>query len=370
MALSSGDGALGAFVSIGSLGGSNDWLVGLHMDKPKTMDDASEFRAYVADKMPAIDRELASVDEPIWNRPFRAALIFVSVFVLEVGNADGTSGAPDFSAGFASTKTFRNIYREISDWYRLKHPGVIGRKPDDKALGVVSIEDTMHRIRIPVFKTRAGRVGETYFLSYPTDIEPDENPRDWIELPPTWSMVTQSQLEKVDKRASRVARSLRVIRTGITGIPNGSVARGLTTGIFPFLEQAAEKLASERPGSVPEVYWDLQMAVERAMKFLQTQLKGEFKKTHDLYVLYDEMGWKKPAFDRDLLACLPHWMDGADLRYGLQDQTDRRDCYGSYEGALTIIAATVKAMRKMELGNVSIEIGRPPWLSSDDCADQ
>ena len=70
-----------------------------------------------------------------------------------------------------------------------------------------------------------------------------------------------------------------------------------------------------------------------------------------------------PAFDRNLLKCLPRWEEAADLRYGQGTREDRANFVKCYRATLAIVAGTVRSMEKLGIGSAQFEIARAPWIA-------
>ena len=331
------------------------------------MQKTNDLTSVLEEVLPGIDQDLAERDIRLTQRPLEAAREFVSDYVVEA-REKGTVGAkPGAPEEFLVTPWFAGLYALVKTWYRNRYPGPRPRLRDERFFGIVMIAGTAFAIRIPRVRTQPGRPGETVWLSFPDGLRDNEQALDWIETPPNYTMLSPQECCDAEEFATEIANALRFIGSGLMAVSGGDdKLEGFRAGVIPSLESAARRLLELNPKSVQSAYWDLQLACESALKALMVQRTGEFKETHDLFLLYDfhkKIPAPPPAFNRGLLKRLPRWKEAAALRYGQGKREHRADCVECYRATLTIVAGTVRSMEKLGIGSAQFEIARAPWIA-------
>lgn len=312
--------------------------------------------------LPDIDRYLAEQDVAVSDRPLQAAITFVLNFVKAVQDKGTPSIRPGDPQEFIASDWFAQLYADVAAWYDTRYPGVTEHSRDDRIVGVVMIAGTPFPMRVPTVRTRPGS-SDTVWINFPDGVRDDEQALDWVETPPNFSTLSSKEHRDAGNAAHDIAHRLRTIRTGLMGTTGQDTKfSGLKAGVLPRLRRAAELLLERDAESVQHAYWELQLAIEGALKALSQQQTGTFIETHDLFRLYDALT-PAPGFSRDLLNHLPRWKEMMNLRYGQGTPQNRAECFQAYAYTLTIVAGAVSSMEKMGVGQAEFEIGRPPWTA-------
>lgn len=325
-----------------------------------------EIAAQLREVLPLIDRYLAVCEVPLSHRTLMAAIDYVREFVTAVSESGGTAKPPGESREFLPTRWFSTIFYHVDAWYRERYGKAFDRKADKSIIGVVEIADTPFALQVPTTRIRPGKPGETIWISMPDGLRENEEPLDWIDHGPNIDMLDQDEREAAKLQAAEVSNGLRYIRTSLMGVAHGDNALvGLMAGIVPRLENAASLLLKDQDQAVQHAYWELQLACEHSLKALLQQQSGNFRETHDLFILYDDAE-PKADFARDTLKRMPPWRETAAMRYGVGGRRGRRMCLSTYRDTLVIVAGAIRVMAKMGIGSAQFEIRRPPWFQIAD----
>ncbi len=314
--------------------------------------------------LPDIDRYFADQDVPVTERPLQAAIVFTTNFVLAVQDQGDPSTPPGAPGDFVVSRWFAMLYADVAAWYEKRFPGVMGQQHDDRISGVVMIAGTAFSIRVPAVRMRPGNSEDTIWISFPDGLRDGEHALDWIETPPDFTTLPPRERSEAEDATTAVAGTLRFIRTGLLAVRDGDAKLdGMKGGIMPRLKRAAELLLDRDSRAVQYAYWELQLACEMALKSLSQQRTGTFRETHDLFLLYDDLGSQPPDFSRDLLKRLPRSGEMSQLRYGQGTRQSRAECVSCYRNALAVVAGSVRSMERLGIGAAEFEIGRLPWMA-------
>jgi hypothetical protein len=337
---------------------------------PREVKDGNEDQllAYLREVLPEIDRELVRREVSLDDRTFQAAIDFTQLCVLEVHESGTAKAAPGDVKAFIATRWFATIFYHVEQWYRDLYGEALDRKPDKYITGIVEIAGTPFALRVPTVRTRPGTPGETIWVAFPDSVHKDERALDWVVNGPNVDKLNKKDQTKASQDAWLTAGSLRYIRTSIMSIPHDDEKLvGLIAGIVSRLENAASLLLRTGGEPVQHAYWEIQLACEHALKAASQQQMSTFRETHDLFLLYDALN-PKPTFKRDVLKQMPPWRETAEMRYGMGMRNSRRECLATYRAALTIVAGSLRSMKKAGIGKAQFEIRRPPWFEIADKA--
>src|SRR6266404_1134550 len=122
-----------------------------------------------------IDGYLSERRVPIPDRIFQAALLFVEHNVQEIEG--------DSKDDFFDKIWFQIIFRTIRSWYEERY-GAAAKRPDVVLSGVCEVAGAFFEIRVPVTLVRTEKPGETIWLVFSVDLQPEENPTNWFVVPP------------------------------------------------------------------------------------------------------------------------------------------------------------------------------------------
>lgn len=318
-----------------------------------------EQEKYIFDAMEEIDPILAEQEIPLKTRPLSAALMFVKHFIVEVshGNKENPFEEPWFAV----------IYHHVREWYEDTYGNawVNGTKG---ITGAVLVRRIPTEFQVPNTKSKVEVEGESSWMIYPSKIDDDENPERWLVNPPNLDRLDQSETEALSADMLTVASCLRQISVFVNTCqsPNSDFLR-LSRGIPDELEAAARCLVSNTFSSIQSSIWSMQMALERALKSLSIQQRGEFRETHDLFSLYDDLRDISASLDRNSLKKFPRWRENVSRRYSLGTNADLEEAFEIYKFSLRFIRDAAELWdRKIEMLDGGFLIKKPAFLNLDN----
>lgn len=332
------------------------------MTQPPNID---EFKEAIRESLEHIDRWLAESGMLVADRPTIAATDFVKYCVQRV-SADGSPEGeePGSFTDYATSQWFRVIHFHVTEWYRERYGAALERQ--GRALKAASlILNTPFLLCVPPTTTEPGEPGVSFWLCYHDAVRDWEQPLDWMISGPNLKSLPEKEVAKADRLARLIGTQLRAIHIALLSMKGSDdpVVVQLRNGIFPHLERAAESIVTAKLENIKVAHWDMQMACELALKCLAQQRAGEFKETHDLFVLYDGMPSDPLPFPRRELSKLPNWERIAQLRYGGGPEVPLRDAFRSYKAALTVVQGATGALSKaVQMGSAKFHLKRPPWM--------
>lgn len=303
-----------------------------------------------------IDDELNARDTPLRSRPLKAATLFVKDFISEIKG--------DTKERYYEKPWFAAIFAGVLEWYRQKY-GRAMEKRDEGFPTVILIHGVPFSVSVPLTHSEADVPGKTVWLSFETRLGRDESPRSWIDSPPS--------LEALPARASnRLDRELAVLTTSIRTINLDLMTASVSAPAFDemrsiallSLANAGRHIREATKHSLPLAIWDLNYALENAMKCLILQGGSDFSHVHDLDLLLRETAkvGKRP-FSKCSLRFLPKVKKVIAHRYGTALPGGLRAAYAAYFTALQrLVRITQKLNREGDFSGARILLKRPPWF--------
>lgn len=314
-----------------------------------------EQEKHIFDAMEEINAILDEQEAPLKTRPLSAALMFVKYFIAEVshGNKENPIEEPWFAI----------IYHHVREWYEDTY-GKAWTNGTSGVTGAVCIRRIPTEILVPNTKSRTEVEGQSSWVIFPSRIDDDESPEMWLANPPNLDRLTQTETEALDADMLTVASCLRQISVFVNTCesPNSGFSK-LSQGILDELEAAAKSLSSNTFSSIQSSIWSMQMALERVLKSLSIQQRGEFRETHDLFSLYDDLRDVSASLDRNYLKRFPRWRDNVSRRYSLGTDADLEEAFELYKFSLQYIRdATELFDRKIGILDGGVLLKKPAFL--------
>jgi hypothetical protein len=234
--------------------------------------------------------------------------------------------------------------------------------------GAVLVRKIPTEFQVPNTKSKVEVEGESSWMIYPSKIDDDENPEKWLVNPPNLERLNQSETEALSADMLTVASCLRQISVFVNTChtPNSNFSK-LSRGIPDELEAAARCLVSNSFSSIQSSVWSMQMALERALKSLSVQQRGDFRETHDLFSLYDDLRDVSASLDRNSLRNFPRWRENVSRRYSLGTNADLEEAFELYKFCLRFIRDTAGLWdRKVEILDSGFLIKKPTFLDLEN----
>jgi hypothetical protein len=324
----------------------------------------NDLEQLINDFMPHIDAWLGQSDMSLTERLLNAATVFVDEIIIEVRNGDKVEDKGS-STDYVTRPWFAIIYHYVERWYRERYGEALHVNEGGRAHGFVLVRNLPVELIVRLTRIRVETPGETAWLSFPKEVESDEDPLSWLGKSPNIAALGDADKESLVQDTSQVASALRAIRVNSMGIePSGDVMYALLNGVPSEFESAAQKAirndASARPGAL----WNIHIAVERALKAFNQHKTGKFREIHNLFELYDDVAGHGITANRNLLRTLRRESEVIDNRYGLGDMPTIQEVFGAYKAGLTFVSSVVQSFkRKISIGGGSFLLAKPPWTT-------
>ena len=303
-----------------------------------------------------IDEHLAELRIPVPDRVLRAALLFVEY------NIQGIKG--DSKDDFIQKSWFQFIFRTIRSWYEERY-GAAVKRPEAFLLGACEVAGAFFEIRVPVTLVQAERPGETIWLVFPTDLQPEEKPSTWFVAPPNFDALEPSSRDAALHSAITIGHLLRSIHSDLmTAKRPDDVAVALAAKIQSHLRTAVAHLADHRNPMFGLSAWESHQAVESALKLLSHQITGCYQKIHDLTALFREvpgslLGHKEEAAVRKM----PTHKRVIQMRAGDGAPVGAAEVYELYRTSLDLTAQIVAVMpREIRMRNARFLLKKAPFI--------
>ncbi len=161
-----------------------------------------------------------------------------------------------------------------------------------------------------------------------------------------------------------MARFIRVIYNDLmTAKISDEVSHELATNISSHLMSAAERLTESHQSAFGLACWETHQAVEKALKLLGRQHRGEYQKTHEIIRLFRDVSDFGSSIDESLLAQMPAKNRIIEMRSGEGASVDAHEAYRFYRLGIEITAQCTNAMvREIWMRNASFQFRMPPWV--------
>jgi hypothetical protein len=319
---------------------------------------------YIGKVMPYIDARLEPTEMSLTQRVLVAATTFVDEFVTSIHNR-GTVEDKSSSTDYVVRPWFAIVYHHIQNWYREHYGEALDANLGGSAHGYVLVRSLPVEFAVPLTRSRVETPGETAWLSFPKEVESGEDPLRWLVRSPNIAALDDGDRESLVKDATEVATALRSIRVNSIGIePSDDTMYGLLNGVAGEFEAAAQKAVRNEAAGRLAVLWNIHLAIERVLKAFSQHKTGQFRETHNLFTLFDDVVAHGVNADRSTLKKFRRESDVIDNRYGLGDAPTVYEMFSAYKAGLTFTSSVVKSFRrKIGIGGASFLLKKPPWTS-------
>src|ERR1700731_4383787 len=181
-----------------------------------------------------IDEHLVELNVPLPDRVLQAALLFVEHNIVSIEG--------DSKDDFLGKPWFKVIYQTISSWYENKYNAAL-KRPDPRMTGVCKMAGALFKLKIPITLSRVEKPGETAWLVFPVDLQPEEDPKTWFVARPNFDALDASVRDGAFEAAVEIARLLRSIHSDLmTASRPDDVATELAGKTLAHIGNAAEIL--------------------------------------------------------------------------------------------------------------------------------
>jgi hypothetical protein len=319
---------------------------------------------YIGKAMPYIDGGFEQSDMSLTERMLCAATTFVDELVFEVRNGD-TVEEWTSSTDYVARPWFAIIYHHVKNWYRAQYGEALDVNEGGRGHGYVLVRSLPVEVTVPLTRSRVEMPGETAWLSFPQEVESDEDPLGWLGKSPTVAALGDSDRNALIEDVREVATALRSIRINSMGIePSDDTMYGLLNGVPGEFESAAQKAVRNEAAGRPGALWNIHLAIERALKAFSQHKTGKFRETHNLFDLFDDVAGHGIVAERNELKKMRRESVVIEHRYGLGDAPNVQEVFAAYKIGLTFVRSVVQSFkREISIGGGSFLLAKPPWIT-------
>lgn len=300
-----------------------------------------------------IDAYLVDLRVPIPDRVLDAARMFVDHCVIEIKG--------DSKDDYIQKGWFQFIFRTTRSWYEEKYGSAL-KRPEAVLVGACEIEGSSFQLHVPIIVRRAGEPGQTVWLVFPVDLQPEENVATWFVSPPNFDVFEASIRTSALENASAVGGLLRRIHSDLmTAKRPDDIA--LAEKIQSHLVASAQYLTEPRRPVFGLAVWESHQAVESALKLLNRQYRGQHSNTHELLDLFHDVSGFVSGIHEDALRKMPSQRRAIKMRAGEGAPVSPEHAYKIYRMSLNLTTQLVSAMpREIVMRNAQFHLKKAPFI--------
>lgn len=304
-------------------------------------------------------------DVPLHDRPFRAVLELLRAGGLLVRYGDEPR---DVSQPWdhVAEPWFRAIFVAAQQWYREQF-GETALEPvgNPPLRGVTLIRRTPFRVLIPMHRGVVEEEGRLAWMYFEAGIGEGEDPLTWVQKGPDLSRMPEDRRAEDLARLSAVCGELRGINHQLLGAGSDGVSRGFRQAIRGYLESAADRIVSGGAEDLAFAWFDLQMAMESALKLARLSVLGHYLRSHDLVAMLRELSPHGVDFDLAELKDWPPFSEMSDLRYAQAAAGGIAAVFDAYQLALALVRAALSVLSPPLPSGAGLLLKPAPWLVDD-----
>lgn len=326
------------------------------------MDEAGVLEDVLAEWLEVIDGALASSHEPIPNRPFEAARMFIEHALVAV---DDEEVVGEKLSDYVELSWFKKLHKAVENWYEDKY-GPAMKRPADPLRAAILFSGSPFGLHVPRTLSKVETPGETAWLTFPAEVQEGEDPLSWIQAPPNFARMAKDAKSALSEMVAEIGTCLRTIRLDLDSStrPDGN-SKALAKKILPHLQSAADHILLHSTTGLGLAAWDSYQAAESVLKLLCRQRSGTHRHIHDLADLLSDLEpTVQSAIDSGLVNGMPDDKRIVELRAGEGDPIDLQEAQDIYLRSLRIVRQSTQALDKkgVLVHNASFLIKKAPWI--------
>lgn len=311
-----------------------------------------EFMDY---QLPIFDQMLAENQEPLSKRPLSAAFYFVQHCVIEIKG--------ETKENFLEKEWFRSIYRLIKQWYKERYGDALKETSDYVALGIVLVYNTPFQLRIPLSISQEKEGNDKQWFCLPCSVIDGENVLDWIVKKPNIENMSKDELKDLQKSIINFAANVRSTHVNLMSASLEKNLHKISSTIQAHIDKAIQDILSLDPGRISTSYWEIHLAIEKAVKLIILQNGRDHQNKHDLDKLCKiANNIKGIKLDCNLFSGLPKDDEAIKQRYGEGSFYTIQEAVINVVHASEVVSRLTKLLnREFVMNNARFLIALPPW---------
>ncbi|MEA3358400.1 MAG: HEPN domain-containing protein [Thermodesulfobacteriota bacterium] len=311
-----------------------------------------EFMDY---QLPNIDQMLSENQEPLSKRPLAAALFFVNHCIIEIKG--------ETKENFLEKEWFRSVYRLIKKWYEERYGYALKETSDYVALGIVLIYNTPFQLSIPLSISQEKEGTDKQWFCLPCSVIDDENVIDWIVKKPNIENMTKEELDGLQKSIVDLAENARSTHINLMTASLETNLQKISSTIQAHIDKAIQDILSLEPGRISTSYWEIHLAIEKAVKLIILQNGRDHQNKHDLDKLCKiANNIKGIKLDCNIFSGFPKDDEAIKQRYGEGSFYTIQEAVINITHASEVVPVITKLLdREFIMDNARVLIALPPW---------
>ena len=311
-----------------------------------------EFLEY---QLPIFDDILAESQMPLSERPLAAAFYSVDYCIIEIKG--------DTKDKFPEKEWFKSIYKLIKQWYDERYGTARKYIQNSIALGAVLIYKTPFKLNIPLSIAQEWEGNDKRWFCLPISIQENEKVLDWIENKPNLGKMSGADLGNLKNIIGDIATNNRAIHVNLMTASLERSLHKISNTIPAHLEKAVRDILSLQGGRISTSYWEIHLAIEKAMKLIILQNNHNHQNKHNLEKLCRMANnIKGVTLDCSVISKFPSDNEAIQQRYGEGSSYTIQEAVDNYISACAVISSLTKVLkRKFIMNNARFLIAIPPW---------
>lgn len=321
-----------------------------------TISKNNSFKEAIEYHLPFFDDILAKKQEVLSRRPLAASCFFVEHCVVDVKGG--------LRNNFLEENWFKQIYKITKQWYVDRYADALTVTDDYKyALGLILIYGTPFQLNIPLSIAQDWVGVDKRWFCLPNEILEDENVLEWIEKKPDFDRMSKKDLEGLKASICKIATCRRLINVDLMMASLNKKLHNLADTIPSHIDSALQDILSMRNGRIANSYWEIHMAVEKAIKLIILQYGRDHQNSHNLNKLCKiAQNIKGIQLDCNVFSKLPSDRESIKQRYAEGICPTVEEAVKNYSLAIGIISQLSNLLkRKVYANNARVLISIGPW---------
>jgi len=306
-------------------------------------------------QLPIFDDILAESQKPLSERPLAAAFYFVDHCIVEIKG--------DSKDNFLEKDWFKSIYQLIKEWYKERYSDAIKKSNDYMALGVFLLYKTPFLLKIPLSIAQEKVGDDKRWFCLPSSVLEDENVIDWIDKKPNIDKLAGGDFENLKNNITDIATNIRSTHVNLMSASLERNLHKISNTIQAHMDKAVRDILNLESGKISTSYWEIHLAIEKAIKLIILQNGRDHQNTHSLNKLCKiANNIKGISLDCSIFSKFPSDNEAINQRYGEGSYFTIQEAVNNFANANQVVSKLTGLLkREFILNNAKFLIAIPPW---------
>jgi hypothetical protein len=311
----------------------------------------------IAGLLPDIDEVFAAKSEPLYSRPYRAAMMVVEACVVSVKG--------DTKDRYHTKPWFGAILTAVIEWYAEVYGEAMAADPPTRHLAVVLVRRTPVGLDVPLTVASAREKDDTFWITFAATMLPGEDVLEWLVRPPKLAALPEAHRTDVRDACLATAECVRRTANGLMTVGSEpAAALKHSTLVLPHLKSAARWILQGDGRALSASVWESNFAAENAAKACLYQTgHRHVPNLHDVRRLARIYSSSMPDPEVEAaLAIMPTSAEAVQYRYGELGPPSVDLAMLLYQASLVICRHFANAVppKRFKLENAGFKMQGPP----------